>query len=641
MKRTLYVLILAGIGLLIFSAARLTLYVLYFDYFKDLSAIQVLHAFFEGVRFDASVLFIILGPICLMLLVPLKYNIWRQFWSWLAFAAYVAFGLLLAGDVVYFGYVNRHLANELRYLSNEIPFMLQMVWQYKFAVLGLVAGILLIGFLYSRLIRVGFKNERWLPVKIFIALLIVFIMVRGSFAIKPIASIDAYRSGIVAGNLIINGVFSSYRYRDSASAEHEFYMSYAEAFSVLGLDGEVTYPLLREFPGRKEKKNIVILIMESWSAYYMGVLDGKKFNVTPNFDRLAAQGALFERHYAPEKRSIDGIQAILTGIPPIGRIASLGFGLEIKAAGNLGEIAGANGYNTIFMQTSKRRSFYMDAIAEALGFRHYFGMEDIPLLLDYPQPDASVFGWDYDALQYLVQKQTELGGPFLSVFFSGTTHTPFPPLQDRFTVYPDAKEEEAFLNTLYYADYSLGMFMEAASKQDWFKDTIFIITADHTLGKYYNGVYPNDFNIPLLIYSPDNIKPGVYSYVTSHIDILPTVMELSGMKGSVAVIGNNVLDQNVEKRAYTSEGFISGLIKNTGWVKIRGDTILRTSDSKDFIKLLLEEPKYINILKYNKNNRASDRTYTDYSSIVKELQAYEQVVDILVNSNRWAPSTTR
>lgn len=596
------------VGLAIFSLARIGLYITYYDKFAMLTLGEVAFSFIHGMRFDAAILFIPLGVCCTMLLIPFKVVVWRKIWLWFAFVLYVVSAVFLITDVVYFGYVGRHFANELYFISNELDFVVGAVREYIVLVVALIVFIIICAFFFRKLTNAQIKSEKYIWLKVLVALIISFIFIRGSFSAKPVSTIDAYKYGTAKGNIMMNGVFSTYKYRKKSSNIFDGVMSYEEALQVLNLE-DSRYPLLKTYQGREEKLNIVILVMESWSAYYMGVMNPDRESVTPNFDRLANEGALFTNHHSPNKRSIDGLQSILTGIPPVHGLPSLGFGLEVKSSGNLGETASKNGYDTIFMQTSKRRSYYFDAISQALGFRQYYGMEDYPIIKEYPDKHASVFGWDYDGLMFFAEKLTASKEPFLALFFSGTTHTPFAPMPAEF--HRDGAtigNEEGFLSTLAYADASLGAFMEKAAKESWYRDTIFIITGDHTLGKYEKGqLFPDDYNIPLLIYSHGRIEAGRFNKITSHVDVMPTIFELSGMQGEAAIVGSSVFDFETDGMAMINEGSTMGLASQDAWVKVSGKNITESSH---------EEHK---------------------EALARKMWAYQELIYRLVSKGQWAP----
>ncbi|MDR0453624.1 MAG: sulfatase-like hydrolase/transferase [Deferribacteraceae bacterium] len=608
MKRSLTAVIIAMAGFAVFAMARLCMYIVYYDFFSALSFTGLLNSFIQGARFDAAVLFIALFPILLMFLLPVKSAVWKHLWMWAAFALFLCCGFFLASDVVYFGYVNRHLANEIYTLGNDLDFVFAIVKSYIPLAIILLFIFAAAGYGWYKLVSVTDKPERYIWLKILAVAIISFVFIRGTFSSKPIGIIDAFHGGSVQGNLILNGIFTTYRYKFNEDITTVSYET-EEAFNLTGVDYSLPYPLLKSYDGSDRQFNVVILLFESWSAYYVGAL-GSKYGVTPNFDNLSREGALFTKHYAPDKRSVDAIQTILTGVMPVLGIASLGFGLEVKLNNNLGSMASNNGFETIFMQSSARRSFYMDSTAKSLGFQQYYGKEDYPLILDYPDPKGSVFGWDYETLNFLNNLLGKTDKKFLVMLFTGTTHIPFAKLPPQFNKYESAarNDEESFLNTLYYSDYSLGVFMENARKEPWFKDTVFIITGDHTLGKFEKQIFPNDFRVPLLIYAPGIAPAEVYDKVTGHIDLFPTIIELSGIKGEAAVFGKSVFDAG-SRSAMINEGGRSGYIKDSGWIRIADDLILSSS--------LKERDKR--------------------EIMAKELIARQQVIKTLIEQGRWAP----
>ncbi|MBI4746485.1 MAG: sulfatase-like hydrolase/transferase, partial [Deltaproteobacteria bacterium] len=107
----------------------------------------------------------------------------------------------------------------------------------------------------------------------------------------------------------------------------------------------------------------MLMLMESWSPFYIDSFGNNNFGVTPNFDRLANNGLQFTNFYAVGQRSIEGIQASLTGVPLLIGLPNLGLGLEASNFPKIGNILREKGYETIFMQSSRRRSFRVDAIA--------------------------------------------------------------------------------------------------------------------------------------------------------------------------------------------------------------------------------------------------------------------------------------
>ena len=59
----------------------------------------------------------------------------------------------------------------------------------------------------------------------------------------------------------------------------------------------------------------------------------------------------------------------------------------------------------------KKDSSYQSFLAKSFGMEQYFSQEDMPLLLDYPDPEH-FWGWDYEMLMFSIEKFNEQTKPF-------------------------------------------------------------------------------------------------------------------------------------------------------------------------------------------------------------------------------------
>ncbi len=611
-----------GLALALFSVFRLAFFISYRDYFSQLSLGQTLWAFVHGVRFDAATLAIFFFIPILLINLPLKFAAsrwWHQPLAWILWAMSVVMGTVLAVDLVYFGFVNRHIATELIAVGNDMGPMLRIAFTgYLGAVIAYLALCVALALLWWRVAARKTAPTRF-GVMWFAVLFIVLILTgRGwTFYGKPINVVHAFTSGsTAAGNLTLNGVYSAAQTSYSSRAINHRFFDPREARRLVAESyplAEGDYPMLRHYAPKNAQPNLVFVLLESWSSHYVDALAGGRFGVTPNFDALVKQGLRFTRAYSEGQRSIEGVQATLTGIPLLIGMPYLGKGLEVNNVSRLGTMAQRHGYRTIFVQSAHRGSFRMDAIARAAGFEEYYGMEDIPIVLDYPNPDASAFGWDYDTYLFLAGKLAETKRPFLAYVYTGTTHEPFTRLPARFEKRPHGElSEDGFLNTLYYADWSLGEFMKKAAQADWFKNTIFVFVADHPIGKFGVTKVLDRFHIPLLIYAPGLVKPGTNDVVASQLDLFPTVVDLLGFEDAFSALGDSLLRKK-DGYAFVSAGNVIGLIGKEGYLTHSLKNRLETGGSSQ-----MPPPAY-------------------FDELEKKLLATDQVVYELLQSNRWAP----
>lgn len=324
------------------------------------------------------------------------------------------------------------------------------------------------------------------------------------------------------------------------------YFSEQELEAVLQQQPQV--PLYRTIPPyftNQTQPNVVMVLLESWSSRYIDALSGTQYQATPFMNSLIAKSAVWTRTYASGQRSIEGIQAILTSIPLIEGNPVIGWGLEQNRMTTLANEANKLGYHSVFMQTSKRRSFHVDAIAGALGFNDYYGMEDFPALREYPE--ESSFGWDYEGLMFMadyLQQPEHLQKPFFSFFFTGTSHEPFPDPGAEFHLYPHGQDAtSSYLNTLRYSDWALEQFMLRMQEHPAYHNTVFIFVADHVLKASADN--PHDsFHIPLIVYTPGQQIPAQkHDSIASQYDLLPTVASLLGIEEPIATFGHSLLTE--------------------------------------------------------------------------------------------------
>jgi len=199
-----------------------------------------------------------------------------------------------------------------------------------------------------------------------IVFLVMAVFVRGGLGSKPIAIIDAFAAGNTRqGNLILNGVFSmSHSILKAENVNHHFYDE-SDALKILDHDSSWTqsnYPFQKVSTRTPNHYNLVFVLIESLSTKYVDSFSGNGYGVTGNLDRLARQGLAFTNFYANGQRSVEGIQATLTSIPPLVGMPTIATGL-VADYSKLGSIARENGYSTIFLQSSKRRSLRIDSVA--------------------------------------------------------------------------------------------------------------------------------------------------------------------------------------------------------------------------------------------------------------------------------------
>jgi phosphoglycerol transferase MdoB-like AlkP superfamily enzyme len=424
----------------------------------------------------------------------------------------------------------------------------------------------------------------WLRLAILpVAFVFMLVVGRGGFSGKPISVGEAFFSDSLAqGYLALNGAFAMSRALTETPPPLKTFMQQEQATALtqqqLAGDHSIfsnkDYPLLQPAHAAtaKPKPNVVVLMLESWGALHIDAMRQQSglppLGVTPNFDALAKQGRLYTKFYANGQRSIQGAEAILASQPTFPSMPFLGEGLEQNRQSFMGELALAQGYETFLLQSSDRGSLRFEAIAARAGFSIYRGAQDLPNLHER-QKKASTWGtWDHNTFQEAHRLFAAAHKPFLGFIFTSTTHVPWLIPDERWHKYTGTSDREAFLNSLLYADWALGQFIEAAKKAGYYDNTIFVITADHADEFVEHVEYvPNLFHVPLLIVGP-GISSGIDDRVGSQFDILPTLIDAGGWASAYAGLGRSLLDDTrKESRAALSvRGDVLDWITPRGWV---------------------------------------------------------------------------
>jgi len=300
--------------------------------------------------------------------------------------------------------------------------------------------------------------------------------------------------------------------------------------------------------GTEKRLNLVVVVEESLSAEYLGSF-GNKDRITPNLDRLAGQSLLFTNLYATGTRTIRGLEALTLSIPPLPG-ASIVKRPHNDGFRSWGEILNAKGYDSKFIYAGHGYFDNMNAFFAGNGYsvvdRSAFAKEEITF--------ANVWGvCDEDLFRRVIREGNQshaAGKPFFSMVMTTSNHRPFTYPEGRI----DIPSKKGRLGGVKYADYAIGRLIAEASNQPWFKDTIFVIIADHCASSAGKLDLPaKKYEIPLLVYAPGHVKPGRVERLTSQIDVAPTVLGLMNMSYDSDFLGRDALKDTAQApRAFIS-----------------------------------------------------------------------------------------
>jgi phosphoglycerol transferase MdoB-like AlkP superfamily enzyme len=294
--------------------------------------------------------------------------------------------------------------------------------------------------------------------------------------------------------------------------------------------------------GQWRPKNVVVILMESFAGRYCGAL-GDTHGLTPEFDRLATEGVLFTRAFANGTHTHQGVYATLTSFPNFPGYEFLMKMMEASQEfSGLPSILDRHGYRSVFLYNGLFSWDNKEGFFRNHGIEKFIGTEDYrdPVFRDpvWGVSDLDVYRRANEEFQAMAGEK-----PFFGVILTLSNHAPFnlpDPLPFPRIVTGDHLEGR--FNGMRYADWALGEFFRQARQEEYFKDTLFVITGDHGFAVPPN-VTPMSlarFNVPLLFYAPGQLPPQRRDTVASQVDIGPSVTALLGLDDPHQAWGRNL-----------------------------------------------------------------------------------------------------
>ena len=369
---------------------------------------------------------------------------------------------------------------------------------------------------------------------------------------------------VYVNELQANGLYKFYDAFVKNSLDYEqFYITRpeaeAEAFvhGVYGSTGDNLHAVSAG-GGSEIRRNIVLVTIESMSASYMERF-GNTESITPVLDSLYRLGMAFDRVYATGNRTVRGLEAVTLSLPPCPGQSI------IKRPNNAGMYStGAllreKGYNVTYFYGGNSYFDNMETFFSGNGYdivdQKSYSPEEITF--------ANIWGvCDEDAYRKVIRtlgEQSQDGKPFFAHVMTVSNHRPFTYPAGKIRIPNDSKTRAG---GVLYTDYALGQFLAEASKQPWFDNTIFLITADHCASSAGRTEIPlHKYHIPALIFAPGFVAPQQIEGIVSQIDLMPTLLSLLDMDYDSHFYGRSIFDPDYVNRAfiatYQDLGYLEG-----------------------------------------------------------------------------------
>ena len=508
------------------------------------------------------------GSFALRLFLPEGF---RNHWTTVWFALFV---VLYVGAIVFNGISEYFFWNEfgVRYnfiavdylvYTNEVVGNIMESYPVVPMTLGIVVVTLLITwYLFRRdLVQAEYlKGWRWKAV-------VAPAYVAALFAAIGLLNFNTRfqdSGNVYVNELQANGLYKFYDAFVKNSLDYEqFYITRpeaeAEAFvhGVYGSTGDNLHAVSAG-GGSEIRRNIVLVTIESMSASYMERF-GNTESITPVLDSLYRLGMVFDRVYATGNRTVRGLEAVTLSLPPCPGQSI------IKRPNNAGmHSTGAllreKGYNVTYFYGGNSYFDNMETFFSGNGYdivdQKSYSPEEITF--------ANIWGvCDEDAYRKVIRtlgEQSQDGKPFFAHVMTVSNHRPFTYPAGKIRIPNDSKTRAG---GVLYTDYALGQFLAEASKQPWFDNTIFLITADHCASSAGRTEIPlHKYHIPALIFAPGFVAPQQIEGIVSQIDLMPTLLSLLDMDYDSHFYGRSIFDPDYVNRAfiatYQDLGYLEG-----------------------------------------------------------------------------------
>ncbi len=538
--------------LLLYSISRFLFIISNQQYFKDISIIEYFNIFWGGLRFDISSVLMTNSVFIILSILPFWFVYNKVYQKVLLYFFYISnsFAILFNFiDIVYFRFTFKRTTSDIfNYMGVGGDFdklLPQFLKDFWFIPILWILSIWFFVFLNNKIKYNGIykKSLKYSLLKVLGFIIILFstiIGIRGGFQLRPLDIINASKySNSKNIPLVLNTPFSIIKTIGLPVLEKKEYFSNRTELNKIYSPFYSNNSIVCD----SSKYNVVVIIFESLSQEHIGALNNIKgySGFTPFLDSLI-NISYVTSGFANGKRSIEGIPAIIAGIPTLmneAYITSMYAGNKINS---LASLLRSEGYNTSFFHGGSNGTMGFESFAKVAGFNSYYGRNQYNKESDY---DGKWGIFDEPYLQYFANMLNKTKPPFFSTIFTLSSHHPYTVPEKYNGKFKKGKLE--IQESIMYADFSLRKFFETASKMPWFNKTIFVITADHTSEAYFD-YYQNTigmYAIPIIYFIPDNDSIRlIEKKLSQQIDIMPTVLGLLNFKGNYFSFGNDIFDSS-------------------------------------------------------------------------------------------------
>ena len=579
-----------------------------------------------GLTFDTSAILYINALFIIISLLPIKSNMKPTFQKGMFFlyfttniTAYVTNYI----DFIYYKFSQSRLTTTVFDLieneSNKLDLMSSFIVDYWHVFALFIFSIFLWVYLYK---KIDFqKSSLKVPSSYYFFsllwfLFIIFVCVigiRGGIgnATRPINMVDAHRfvkKGVHA-DFVLNSPFCLIRtYKKNHFKKKNFFNS-SEIQSIIN-------PIKKLNDSIFSKPNVVLIVMESFGREYIGSFN-KDNNIdnyisyTPFLDSLSKNSLIFTNAFANGRQSIEALPSILASVPSF-KVPFTSSPYANQEVQSLVSVFKDLNYSTSFFHGAPNGSMGFLGLSNILGFDNYFGKNEFN---DNSLYDGYWGIWDEPFLGFMKNKIDNFEEPFFATFFSLSSHEPFKVPKKYENVFPKGNVD--MHQVIGYSDNALKTFFNTSKNESWFKNTLFIITADHC-NQFWYPYYRNPLNrfaIPIMFYHPNNSFNGINNELSQQLDIFPSVVDLIGYSKPINTWGRSLFSNKPDQPfSINFSGTVYRFTMNDYNLVFDGDKVIEVYSIDDYAL----EKNIINKVDYSKEEKYLKAFYQDYMERIIE-----------------------
>lgn len=577
MRRIKFVLLMSAFLIVLSSLFRLGFFLSFAHLQQDLQLSEVLNAFYIGAKFDFRLAVIILMPVLVVMLIP-KIGLYRKsFFSQLAklYLILITTFLLLfyALNIGYYQYLSELINISVLRFFDDIGISGQMLWQsypIVWICLGLILGAVfttaVIRFIFSITIETEPKHFTKKAKAIAIFLLTVFLLtgIFGRFSQYPLR----WSNALFSKNDLVNATAVNpllYFYRTLKNIDKGYTLEQVKQYypivrNYLDLPAKTVqnneYDLKRVIKSnhtQPQQPNIVVVFLESMANHFLGAA-GNPLEPTPYIDSLIAQSIYFKHHYVPYESTAKSTWSFITGIPDPTIVKTATRNPRIAKQHSL--LADLKGYERYYFlggsaNWANIRGFLNQSLPD-LKLYEEGDYDEYPVINVWGISDLSLFDKAHKVLTQRNHKK-----PFIAYIQTAQNHPPYTfPDNEGFKeklltpgqAYKGGFSSPGRYNAVRLIDHTLKQYMSWVEKSDYAENTIFVFFGDHGRSSPPVASMGKDYELSNVgqrsaawIYAPSlGLQPQVFEKNVSLVDLLPTVLSLTGQEYINTTLGRDI-----------------------------------------------------------------------------------------------------